>query len=35
MTTTLQIGDTLPDFELPDHSKRPRRLSHFTAPSLS
>ena len=34
MTTTLQIGDTFPDFELPDHSKRPRRLSRFTRPSL-
>jgi cold shock CspA family protein/peroxiredoxin len=34
MTTTLQIGDTFPDFELPDHSKRPRRLSRFTWPSL-
>ena|SRR5918995_1474838 len=34
MTTTLQIGDTFPDFELPDHAKRPRRLSQFTRPSL-
>jgi cold shock CspA family protein/peroxiredoxin len=34
VTTTLQIGDTFPDFELPDHSKRPRRLSQFTRPSL-
>jgi cold shock CspA family protein/peroxiredoxin len=34
MTTTLQIGDTFPDFELPDHTKRPRRLSQFTRPSL-
>src|SRR5215210_4042694 len=34
MTTTLQVGDTFPDFELPDHSKRPRRLSQLTRPSL-
>jgi cold shock CspA family protein/peroxiredoxin len=34
MTTTLQVGDTFPDFELPDHSKRPRRLSQFIRPSL-
>ena len=34
MTTTLRVGDTFPDFELPDHSKRPRRLSQFTRPSL-
>jgi cold shock CspA family protein/peroxiredoxin len=34
MTTTLQIGDTFPDFELPDRTKRPRRLSRFTRPSL-
>jgi peroxiredoxin/cold shock CspA family protein len=34
MTTTLQIGDTFPDFELPDHTKRRRRLSRFTRPSL-
>jgi peroxiredoxin len=34
MTTTLQVGDTFPDFELPDHGKRPRRLSQFTRPSL-
>jgi peroxiredoxin/cold shock CspA family protein len=34
MTTNLRIGDTFPDFELPDHSKRPRRLSQFTRPSL-
>jgi peroxiredoxin/cold shock CspA family protein len=33
MTTTLDVGDTLPDFELPDHNKRPRRLSQFTRPS--
>jgi cold shock CspA family protein/peroxiredoxin len=34
MTTTLQVGGTFPDFELPDHGKRPRRLSQFTRPSL-
>lgn len=34
MTTTLQVGDIFPDFELPDHNKRPRRLSQFTRPSL-
>ena len=34
MTTTLQIGDTFPDFELPDHRKNSRRLSRFVEPSL-
>jgi cold shock CspA family protein/peroxiredoxin len=34
MTTTLQVGDVFPDFELPDHNKRPRRLSRVTRPSL-
>jgi cold shock CspA family protein/peroxiredoxin len=34
MTTNLQIGDVFPDFELPDHRKKLRRLSRFTAPSL-
>jgi cold shock CspA family protein/peroxiredoxin len=34
MTTTLQVGNIFPDFELPDHNKRPRRLSRFTRPSL-
>ena len=34
MTTTLQVGDVFPDFELPDHNKRPRRLSWVTRPSL-
>jgi cold shock CspA family protein/peroxiredoxin len=29
----LRVGDTFPDFELPDH-KSTRRLSRFTAPSL-
>ncbi len=30
--TTLRPGDAFHDFELPDHSKRPRRLSGFTRP---
>jgi cold shock CspA family protein/peroxiredoxin len=34
MTTTLQVGDIFPDFELPDHRKKLRRLSRFTAPSF-
>jgi peroxiredoxin len=34
MTTTPQVGDAFPDFELPDHNKRPRRLSQFTQPGL-
>jgi cold shock CspA family protein/peroxiredoxin len=34
MTTTLQVGNTFPDFELLDHGKRPRQLSQFTRPSL-
>src|ERR671938_196160 len=34
MTANLRIGDTFPDFELPDHRKKPRRLSRFTEPSL-
>ncbi len=34
MTTNLKIGDTFPDFELPDHRKNSRRLSRFTEPSL-
>ncbi len=34
MTTNLRVGDTFPDFELPDHRKNPRRLSRFTEPSL-
>ncbi len=33
MTTNLQIGDVFPDFELPDHRKKARRLSEFTKPS--
>ena len=31
--TNLHVGDTFPDFELPDHGKRPRRLSAYTKPS--
>ncbi len=34
MTTNLRVGDTFPDFELPDHRNKPRRLSEFTRPSL-
>ena len=34
MTTNLHIGDTFPDFELPDHRNKARRLSEFTRPSL-
>jgi cold shock CspA family protein/peroxiredoxin len=34
MTTNLRVGDTFPNFELPDHRKSPRRLSRFTEPSL-
>jgi cold shock CspA family protein/peroxiredoxin len=34
MTTNLQTGDTFPDFELPDHREKLRRLSRFTEPSL-
>ena len=33
MTTNLRVGDVFPDFELPDHGKKPRRLSKFTKPS--
>jgi peroxiredoxin/cold shock CspA family protein len=33
MTTRLRVGDDFPDFELPDHRKRPRRLSGYTRPS--
>jgi peroxiredoxin/cold shock CspA family protein len=29
----LRVGDAFPDFELPDHNKRPRRLSYYTRPS--
>ncbi len=34
MTTNLRVGDSFPDFELPDHRKSLRRLSRFTGPSL-
>jgi len=34
MTTNLQVGDAFPDFELPDHRNKRRRLSEFTSPSL-
>src|SRR5919202_2544902 len=34
MTTNLHIGDTFPDFELPDHRNKARRLSELTMPSL-
>ncbi len=33
MTINLHAGDALPDFELPDHRKQPRRLSRYTSPS--
>ena len=33
MTTSLRVGDVFPDFELPDHRKRPRRLSRYITPS--
>jgi cold shock CspA family protein/peroxiredoxin len=33
MTTRLRVGDTFPDFELPDHRQQPRRLSSYTRPS--
>jgi peroxiredoxin len=33
MTTNLRVGDMFPDFELPDHRKRSRRLSEYTRPS--
>ena len=33
MKTNLKVGDTFPDFELPDHNGRPRRLSGYTKPS--
>src|SRR5918912_2950312 len=34
MTTNLHIGDTFPDFELPDHRNKARRLFELTKPSL-
>ncbi len=33
MPTNLNTDDVFPDFELPDHRKKPRRLSRFTEPS--
>ena len=30
---TLRVGDAFPDFELPDHRKKPRRLSGYVKPS--
>ena len=33
MTTKLRVGDVFPDFELPDHRKKPRRLSGYVKPS--
>ncbi len=33
MTTNLRVGDVFPDFELPDHRKKPRRLSGYVKPS--
>ena len=33
MPINLYAGDVFPDFELPDHRKKPRRLSSFTKPS--
>ncbi len=33
MPINLHAGDVFPDFELPDHRKKPRRLSKFTDPS--
>lgn len=33
MSINLYAGDVFPDFELPDHRKKPRRLSSFTDPS--
>ena len=33
MTTNLRVGDVFPDFELPDHRKKPRWLSGYVKPS--
>ena len=33
MTTNLRAGDAFPDFDLPDHRKKPRRISSFVQPS--
>ena len=34
MTNILQVGDAFPNCELPDHTKRPNRLSQLTQPNL-
>lgn len=34
MTTNLQVGDTFPDFELPNHQNELTQLSQLTQPSL-
>jgi peroxiredoxin/cold shock CspA family protein len=33
VTINLRVGDVFPDFELPDHRKKPRRLSGYVEPS--
>jgi len=33
VTTNLRVGDVFPDFELPDHCKKPRWLSEYVKPS--
>jgi peroxiredoxin len=33
VTTKPRVGDVFPDFELPDHRKKSRRLSEFVKPS--
>ncbi len=33
MTVTVRVGNAFPDFELPDHRAKPRRLGGFTRPS--
>jgi cold shock CspA family protein/peroxiredoxin len=33
VTTRVRVGEVFPDFELPDHRAKPRRLSRFTRPS--
>jgi peroxiredoxin/cold shock CspA family protein len=34
VTTNLRVGDIFPHFELPDHRKKPRRLSGYVKPSF-
>ncbi|HEX9373527.1 MAG TPA: redoxin domain-containing protein [Roseiflexaceae bacterium] len=34
MPTSLRVGDRFPDVELPDHERRPARLSQLTRPGL-